>query len=171
MYWGLIMYFHIWYYVEVKRKERLDLISAGTRLKCLHSSQKCRLPRRSLAVISDPVSLQFPPQNKSECSRQIRFNEVLSECIRPFILSKGKQYARMLLRQLRLSEQTDQLNSNERISTGLPSFLKYSVRFHTNSLWIRAKWSFSLLSLVLSTLSTLLQRIHWGSQSYFKQCK
>ena len=122
-------------------------MSASTRLNCLVSSHKRGLPQKSLNLIRNQLFFQFPPQKKPECFIEIHSTETLSECIRPFIYSKEEQYARLLQQQLHLSVQTDQLTSKERISTSLPSY-------PTNSLWIRAKLSFSLLLLVVSTIST-----------------
>ena len=139
--------------------KRLDFISAGTRLKYLVSSHKPCLPR-SLKLKTEQFFSPFPSQKKPECFIKTRSNETLSECIRPFTFSKGERYARLLQQQLHLSVQTDQLNSKERISTSLPYF-------PTNSLWIRAKLSFSLLLLVLSAVSTCCTEYIVGFNNIF----
>ena len=128
------------------KKTRFYLCRYNSKISCFISQTRSTTEKFEADTWPTSLLFQFHPQKKPEYFIQIRSNETLSECIRPFIFYKGERYAR-LLQQLYLSVQTDQLNSKERILTSLPSF-------PTNSLWIRAKFSFSLLLLVLSTVST-----------------
>lgn len=101
-------------------------------------------------------------KNKLNCTYYTRFDEALSDFMRFFVFRKSKSNA---IRRFKTSFSWLKKKFNESIPKYFNTVslcLWNSIIFPTNWEWLPSKWFFNLHSFILSAVSTLVHKTHWG---------